>query len=169
VPNSGRDGLPPGVGETTPGSDSQARQSSGVTCCVRALNARTRVREQVRAGRAGKACAGALERSGPCPRGCPALERCGPRSRGVVEPLSEADPARGGVRASSKADLARGSVHPSSEADFTRGASAVLSWRAAGATRTVFVPCTCVRCANRFAFAFFAGFKRVTLGYLGDS
>jgi hypothetical protein len=88
----------------------------------------------------GKARADALERSGPRPRGRSALERGGPRSRGGADPSSEADPARGGVRASSEADLARGSVYPSSEAGFTRGAFAVLSWRAAGAARTVFVP-----------------------------
>jgi hypothetical protein len=87
-------------------------------CCVRALKARTRMRDRcAREGtssEAGKACAGALERSGPCPRGCPALERGGPRSRGVVEPSSEADPTRGGVR-------------PSSEADFSsRGVSCVV-------------------------------------------
>jgi hypothetical protein len=75
----------------------------------------------------GKGVAGALERSGPCPRGCPALERGGLRSRGVVESSSEAGPARGGVRASSGADLARGSVYPSSEADFTsRGVCCVV-------------------------------------------
>jgi hypothetical protein len=109
-----------------------------------------------------KVCAGALERSGPCPRGCPAFERGGPRSRGRVEPSSEADPARGGVRASSEADLARGSVYPSSEADFTRGASAVPSWWAARATRIMVVLCMRVRCVSRFAFAFFAGFKRAS-------
>jgi hypothetical protein len=41
---------PPGVGETAPGRDSQARQRSGATCRVRVLNAGTRVREQVHAG-----------------------------------------------------------------------------------------------------------------------
>jgi hypothetical protein len=97
---------------------------------------------------AGKACAGALEQSGPCSRGCSALERGKPRSRGVVEPWSEADPDRGGVRASSEADLARESVYPSSEADFTRGASAMSSWRAVGATKVVSVLCMRVRCAS---------------------
>jgi hypothetical protein len=63
-------------------------------------------------------------------------------------PSSEADPARGGVKASSEADLARGSVYPSSEADLTRGASAVLPWRAAGATRVVVMLCMCFRCAS---------------------
>jgi hypothetical protein len=43
-------------------------------CGVRALNARTRGREQVRAG--------ALERGGPRPRTRLALERGGPRPRG---------------------------------------------------------------------------------------
>jgi hypothetical protein len=103
-------------------------------CGVRALNARTCVREQVRGG-VGKARVGALERSGPRPRGCSALERGGPCLRGGAEPSSEAD-------------FARGSVYPSSEADFTRGASAVLSWRAAGATRVVVVLCMCFRCAS---------------------
>jgi hypothetical protein len=62
--------------------------------------------------------------------------------------LSEADPARAGVKASSEADLARGSAYPSSEADLTRGASAVLPWRAAGATRFVVVLCMCFRCVS---------------------
>jgi hypothetical protein len=81
-------------------------------------------------------------------RGGLALERGGPRSRGMVESSSEADPARGGVKTSSEADLTRGSVCPSSEADLTRGASAVLPWRAAGATRVVVVLCVCYRCAS---------------------
>jgi hypothetical protein len=72
VPNSGRDGLPPGVGETAPERDSEARQSSGATCCVRSLNARTRVREQVRAGR------------GKGVRGCPQAERAPPE--GALSP-----------------------------------------------------------------------------------
>jgi hypothetical protein len=161
VPNSGRDGLPLGVGETAPGRDPQARQSSGVTCCVRALNARTRVREQVRAS-VGKARADALERSGPRPRGRSALERGGPRSRGGTEPWSEADSARGGVRASSEADLARGSVYPSSEAGSTRGTFAVLSWRAAGAPRLCLC-CVCVLGVQvDLCFCVFSGFKRVS-------
>jgi hypothetical protein len=147
VPNSGRDGLPPGVGETAPGRDSQARQSSGATCCVRALNARTRVREHVRAGVREKRVQVPSSRTGP--------------ARGGAQSSSEADPARGGVRASSEADLTRGSVYPSSEADFARGASAVSSWRAAGTTRIVVVLCMCVGCTSRFAFAFLAGFSLV--------
>jgi hypothetical protein len=78
---------------------------------------------------------GALEQSGPRPRGRSALERGGPRSRGGIDPSSEVDPAQG-------------SVYPSSEADLTRGASAVLYWRAAGATRVVVVLCMCFRCAS---------------------
>jgi hypothetical protein len=113
-------------------------------------------------GGMGKARVGALEWSGPYPRGCSALERGEPRSRGGAGPSSEADPARGGVRASSEADLARGSVYPSSEADFTRGASAVLSWRATGATRVV-VRCVYVLGVQvDLCFAFFVGFKRVS-------
>jgi hypothetical protein len=81
MPNSGRDGLPPGVGETALGRDFQVRQSSGATSCVRALNACTRVREQVRAG---------------------AWER---RTR---VPSSGAGPALGGALPSSEADLVRG-------------------------------------------------------------
>jgi hypothetical protein len=148
-----RQGRPPlGVGETPPGRDSQARQSSGVSCHIRALNARTRVQEQVRA----------RERRARVPS-----SGAGP-ARGGTQPSSEADPARGGVRPSSEADLARGSVYPSSEADFTRGVSVVSSWRAAGATVIVVVLCMRVRCVSRFAFAFFAGFKRASPGYLGD-
>jgi hypothetical protein len=48
----------------------------------------------------------------------------------------------------SEVDLARGSVYPSSEADLTRGASAVLPWRAVGATRVVVVLCVCFRCVS---------------------
>jgi hypothetical protein len=57
-------------------------------CCVRALNARTRVREQVRSwgnlerGGPRSREAGTLERGGPHSRGAWALERGGPRSRG---------------------------------------------------------------------------------------
>jgi hypothetical protein len=158
VPNSGGDGLPPGVGETAPGRDSQARQSSGTVLLCQSIKCPYARAGAGARGDTGKSCAGALERSGPCPRGCPALERGGPRSRGVVEPSSEADSAQGGVRASSEADLARGSAYLSSEADFTRGASAASSWRAAGATRIVVVLCMRVRCVSRFAFAFFCRF-----------
>jgi hypothetical protein len=50
-------------------------------CCVRALNARTRVREQVR-------LRGALERGGTRSREAFALERGGTRSRGpLIGPL----------------------------------------------------------------------------------
>jgi hypothetical protein len=140
VLNSGRDGLSSGVGETVPGRDSQACQSSGVTCCVRALNARTRVREQVRA-RARERRVRVLSSGADLVRGAwlsPRARRTPPEG---VRASSEADPARGSVRASSVADPARGSVYPSSEADFTRGAFAASSWRAAGSTRIVVVLC----------------------------
>jgi hypothetical protein len=91
--------------------------------------------------------------------GCPRERRTppegvlSPRARrtlveGQGEPSSEADPARGGVKASSEADLAQASVYSSIEADLTQGASAVLPWRAAGATRAVVVLCVCFRCAS---------------------
>jgi hypothetical protein len=83
-------------------------------------------------------------------------------------PASEADPARGGSQPSSEADLARESVYPSSEADLTRGASVVLHWRAEGATGS-WLCCVCVLGVRvDLRFAFFAGFKRVSPGYLGD-
>jgi hypothetical protein len=64
-------------------------------CRVRALNARTRVRE--------RACVrGSLERGGG-------------------EPSSEAKPARGGREPSSEAEPARGRSEPSSEAELARG------------------------------------------------
>jgi hypothetical protein len=148
VPNSGRDGLPPGVGGTAPGRDSQARQSSGATYRVRALNARTRVREQVRAGARERRVRVPSSGAGPARGGCSALERGVPCSRGAVEPSSETDPARGGVRASSKADFARGSVYPSSEADFTRGVSVVSSWRARGPPGSWWCYVRVFRCAN---------------------
>jgi hypothetical protein len=169
--NSGGDGLPSGVGRTSPGRDSQARQSSGAALwrqSIKCLYARAGTGAR---GGVGKARVGALERSGPRSRGFSTLERGGPRSWGRAEPssvadparggvraLSEADPARGGVRPSSEADLARGSVYPSSGANFTRGASAVLPWRDAGATRVAVVLCTCVRCASWFTFHVFCRF-----------
>jgi hypothetical protein len=87
---------------------------------------------------------------------------------GRVEPSGEADPARGGVKALSGADPARGSVYPSSEVNLTRGASAVWYWRAAGATMVVITLCMRLGVQVDLCFAFFAGFKRVTLVYLGD-
>jgi hypothetical protein len=123
-------------------------------CGVRALNSRMRVREQVRAG-AWRMCAWV-----------PSSE-AGP-ARGGTQPSSEADPARGGVKASSEADPARGSVYPSSEANLTRGASAALHWRAAGPPGS-WLCCVCVLGVQvDLCFAFFAGFKRVCPGYLGD-
>jgi hypothetical protein len=148
VLNSGGDGLPSGVGGTAPGRDSQARQSSGTALWHQSIKCSyARAGTGVR-GSAEDARVGALEQSGPRPRGCSALERGGPRPRGGVEPSSEADPARGGVKASSEADPTRGSVYPSSEANLTRGASAALHWRAAGAARVVVVLCMCFRCAS---------------------
>jgi hypothetical protein len=116
-------------------------------CGVRALNARTRVREQVHAGAWKGACGcpraerappkgvlsprarraslegqgSALEQGGPCPRGRKGLERGGPRPR-------------------KRLSLERGGLHSR--------ASAVLSWRAAGATRVAIVLCTCFRRAS---------------------
>jgi hypothetical protein len=121
VLNSGGDGLPPGVGETAPGRDSQACQSSGTALRCQSIKCSYARAGTCACGSARGARVGALERSGPHPRGCSALERGGRRSRGAVEPSSEADPARGGVGASGEADPARGSVYPSSEADLTRG------------------------------------------------
>jgi hypothetical protein len=88
-------------------------------CRVRALNVRTRVREQVRVR-------GSLERGGG-------------------EPSSEADPARGRREPSSEAEPARGRREPSSEAEPTRGGllSGPLRW-AAGATAAWAVPYECV-------------------------
>jgi hypothetical protein len=82
----------PEVGETAPGRDSQACQSSGAALwrqSIKCLYARAGTGA---CGGVGKARVGALERSGPRPRGCSALERGGPRSRGEAEPSSEADP-----------------------------------------------------------------------------
>jgi hypothetical protein len=149
---------PPGVGETAPGRDSQACQSSGAALWCQSIKCPYARAGTGACGGVGKARVGALERSGPHLRGCSALKRGRPRSRGGAEPSSEADPAQGGVRASSEADLTRGSVYPSSEADFTQGVYTVLSWRAAGATKVVFVLCMCFRCASWFVFRVFCGF-----------
>jgi hypothetical protein len=110
--------------------------------------------------------AGALERGGPRREGVdPSSEAV--LARGGVEPSSEADLTRWGVEASSGAGFARGCVYPSSGADLTRGASAVPPWWAAGATRVVSVSCALGSWVSP-CFAFFAGFKRVSPGYLGD-
>jgi hypothetical protein len=103
-------------------------------CCVRALNARTHVREQVRVG--AREMRAWVPSSGADP------------ARGGVQPSSEANFVRGGVKASSGADPARGSVYPSSEVNLTRGASAAPYWRAAGATRVVVMLCMRFRCAS---------------------
>jgi hypothetical protein len=58
---------PPGSWQNSTGRDSQARQSSGAACCVRALNACTRVRER-----------------GKGVRGCPRTEQALPE--GVLSP-----------------------------------------------------------------------------------
>jgi hypothetical protein len=97
-----------------------------------------------------------------------ALERGDPR-RGGVEPSSEADLARGGVGPSSEADLARGSVYPSSEANLARGGIRRATLAGCGGHQgrdrvvRVFQVCRLVR-----VLCFFAGFKRVSPGYLGD-
>jgi hypothetical protein len=73
-----------------------AEQRRGVTpkrvmarlCCVMALSARTRVREQVRVR--------ALERGGARSRGCEPSSEAEP-ARGRRLPTSEAEPARGGL------------------------------------------------------------------------
>jgi hypothetical protein len=148
VLNSGGDGFPPGVGETAPGRHSPACQSSGTALWCQSIKCPYVCAGTGARGVVEKARVAALERSGPRLRGCSALERGGPRSRGGAKPSSKADPTRGGVRTSSEVDLARGSIYPSSEADFIRGASAVLSRRAAGATRVVVVLCMCFRCAS---------------------
>jgi hypothetical protein len=130
------------------GRDSQACRSRGA-----ALRRQSIKCSYARAGTGARGSAknvrvGALERSGPCPRGRSALEQGGPRPKGGVEPSSKADPGRGVVKVSSEADLARGSVFPSSEANLTRGASAALHRRAAGATGVVVALCMCFRCAS---------------------
>jgi hypothetical protein len=163
VLNSSGDGLPSRVGRTSPGRDSQTRQSSGAALWRQSIKCPYARAGTGARGGVGKARVGALERSGPRSRGFSTLERGGPRSWGGAEPssvraLSEADPARGGVRPSSEADFARGSVYPSSGVDFTRGASAVLPWRAAEATRVAVALCTCVRCASWFTFRVFCRF-----------
>jgi hypothetical protein len=121
VLNSGGNGLPRELAKQRRGVVLRRVRVVARPCGVRALNARTRVREQVHAGAWGRRAWVPSSGAGP--------------ARGGAEPSSEADPAQGGVRASS-------------EADFTRGVSTMLSWRAAGATKVVFVLCMCVRCAS---------------------
>jgi hypothetical protein len=90
-----RDGLSPGVGETAPGHDSQACQNSGAALLCQGIKC-----PYARAGagdRAGDACVGALERSGPHPRGRGSLERGGPRPRERL-PLEWGEPRSRGVR-----------------------------------------------------------------------
>jgi hypothetical protein len=140
VLNSGGDGLPRELAKQRRGMIPRRVRVVAWPCRVRALNARTRVREQVRvSARETRSWEPRAERTPP--EGV-----LSPRARqtsfeGRVEPSSEADPARGGVKASSGADPARGSVYPSSEANLARGMSAALYWRAAGATRVVVMLC----------------------------
>jgi hypothetical protein len=90
-------------------------------CCVRALNARTRVREQVRSR-------GSLERGGARSREALALERGGTRSR---EALAL---ERGGTRSREVLALERGGT-------CSRGPLiGILQW-VAGATAAWAVPC----------------------------
>jgi hypothetical protein len=77
---------PPAVGETAPGRDSQARQSSGAALLCQSIKC-----PYARAGAGARGCAGdarvgALEWGRPCPRGCSALERGGLHSRGGLSP-----------------------------------------------------------------------------------
>jgi hypothetical protein len=85
VLNSGGDGLPPGVGETAPGHDSQARQSSGAALLCQGIKC-----PYARAGAGARDCAGDA------------------RGMRAWEPLSGADPTREGAQPSSEADFARG-------------------------------------------------------------
>jgi hypothetical protein len=102
--------------------------------CVRALNACTRVWEQVRSrgslerGEARSRVALALDRGGTRSRGALALERGGTRSRGVLAP------ERGGTRSREVLALERGGTR-------SRGPLiGPLQW-AAGATAAWAVPC----------------------------
>jgi hypothetical protein len=117
-------------------------------CGVKALNSRTRVREQVRAGAWEMRAWVPSSEADPARGGARPSSEADLTSRSGVEPSSEVDPVRGGAGASSEVDLARGSVYPSSEADLTRGASVVVSWRAAGATRVTVALRVCFRCVS---------------------
>jgi hypothetical protein len=168
VLNSGGDGLPSGVGETAPGRDSQARQSSGTTLWRQSIKCSyVRVGAGAR-GSAGDARVGALERSGPRRRGCSALERGGPRSRGRGDPSSEADPARGGVKASSEANPTRGASIPRARRTSLEGRPLRCTGGPRGPPGSRLC-CVCVLGVQvDLCFAFFAGFKQVPPGYLGD-
>jgi hypothetical protein len=120
-------------------------------CCVRSLNARTRVWEQVRSW-------GNLERGGPRSREAGTLERGGPRSR-AARALERGGPHSRGVRA-----LERGG--PRSRGRF----AGPLRW-AAGATTARIVLCVYFALGPRLVlrFVFFAGFKKDSPGFLGPS
>jgi hypothetical protein len=116
-------------------------------CGVRALNARTRRREEVRSG---------------------ALERGGPHSR-MRQSSSEADLARGG----SSSPRARwtspeGASSPRVRQTAPKGALRCVTWWAAGATAVAVALCACVGLEVSLCFVFFAGFKRDFPGCLRD-
>jgi hypothetical protein len=117
---------------------------------------------------AGNARAGALERGGPCPRGCLALERGGPHPRVGVEPRARRTLPEGALRPRARRTSPEGASNPRARRTSLEGRLAAPSWRAAGATRGVVVSCMCFRCVTRFVICVFAGFKRVSPGYLGD-
>jgi hypothetical protein len=71
-------------------------------------------------------------------------------------------------RPSSEADLTRGGVSPRARRTSPEGRFAALPRWAVGATTVPVVLCACVRLEVSLRFAFFAGFKRDSLGCLGD-
>jgi hypothetical protein len=106
-------------------------------CGVRALNARTHGREQVRAE---------------------AFERGGPHRRGGHEPSGEADLTRGGVSPRARRPRSRGSLALERGGPRPRGRLAALPWWAVGATTVSIVLCVCVRLEVSLRFAFFCRF-----------
>jgi hypothetical protein len=89
-------------------------------------------------------------------------------NRCAREPSSEADIARGGVSPRARRTSPEGASVLERGGPCSRGRFAVSPWWAAGATRVTIVLCACVRVEVSLRFAFFAGLKRDSPGYLGD-
>jgi hypothetical protein len=162
VLNSGGDGLPPGVGETAPRRDSQARQSSGATLLCQSIKCSYACVGTGACEDVGKARVGALERSGPRPRGSSALERGGPRSRGGLGPRARRTPLEGVQGPRARRTSGEGASTPRARRTSPEGR---LLCCLGGPRGPPGLWLCCVRALGvqvDLRFAFFAGFKRVS-------
>jgi hypothetical protein len=126
-------------------------------CCVRALNAHTRVREQVRVQ-------GSLERGGARSRGCEPSSEAEP-ARGRCQPSSEAEPAQGGASPRARRNLLEGGVCPRARQNLLEGAFDGATPVVRGDHRSVgraLCACLVKWCV---LLSFFAGFRQDPPGF----